>query len=64
MRVAIHFLCDVVVVCLLLGSFVAADEDSDFEDDVATEDFDDMPAMHSHDHDDETVESVKPLERV
>jgi calnexin len=63
MRVAVRVLCDVVVICLLFGTFVATDEDSDFEDDVANEDFDDIPAMHSHDHDDETIESVKPLER-
>jgi len=64
MRVAVRVLCDAIVVCLLLGALVVADEDSDFEDDMANEDFDDISTTHSHDHDDETIETVKPLERV
>jgi hypothetical protein len=39
-------------------------EDSDFEDDVTNEDFDDSPIVQSQDLDGDTVEPLKPLERV
>ena len=64
MRLAVSVLRDVLILGFLCTVLVTADEDSDFEDDVTTEEFDDVSPSHSHDHDDDTVESVKPLERV
>lgn len=64
MRLAVCILRDILLFGLIFALLVTADEDSDFEDDLASEEFDDVPPSHTHDHDDETIESVKPLERV
>lgn len=64
MRLVVHILHGLLLISVLCGLLVTADDDSDFEDDLPSEEFDDAASVHTHDHDDEVIESVKPLERV
>jgi len=56
--------CCVLIVAVSLSELMVAQDDDDFND-IDSEDFDDVPQTHYHDHDDDgSFEARKSLERV